>query len=276
MVWNKILFLIIIINIINSKEVELQHEYTIQSEGKQFLVTLYLKQKIQINLNEIEGISSSYYYKELTLESLCNYNKIFKQYDTLEDAYSCIQKLFEKGKIKVYNTNNNLSLVFIMNSASCDNEEVIIRLEEKTISKEEINENVRLETNSLRKELNILKEENKKMKQILNEYDLRLNYLELRDENIDTKIINKKSELDFIKNEFEEKYLKINIKFNLLYRASRDGEHYNNMYTKIGNNNYHNLLLLFQTIKGVKFGAFLYKGLNKYYYNSNNYQIIIL
>ena len=159
-----------------------------------------------------------------------------------------------------------------MNSASCDNEEVIIKLEEKTISKEEINDKVRLETNSLRKEMNILKEEIKKMKQILNEYALRLNYLELRDENIDTKIINKKSELDFIKNEFEEKYLKSNIKFNLLYRASRDGEHYTIMYTKIGNNNYHNLLLLFQTIKGVKFGAFLYKGLSKYYHNYNNYQ----
>ena len=34
-----------------------------------------------------------------------------------------------------------------MNSAACDNEEVIIKLEEKKMSKEEIDEKVRLETN---------------------------------------------------------------------------------------------------------------------------------
>ena len=71
---------------------------------------------------------------ELTLYSLCKYNKIFKQYDTLEDDYNCIIKLFEKEKIRVYSL-NEFSLGFIMNSASCDNEEVIIKFQVKKMSK---------------------------------------------------------------------------------------------------------------------------------------------
>ena len=51
----------------------------------------------------------------------------------------------------------------------------------------------------------------------MKEYESRLDYLELKADNIDTKIINKKSELQFIKNELEEKYKVSNINFNLKY-----------------------------------------------------------
>ena len=104
----------------------------------------------------------------------------------------------------------------------------------------------------------------------MKEYESRLDYLELKADNIDTKIINKKSDLDFIKNELEEKYKVSNINFNNKYRASRDGDQYDTIYSNIAN--YNNLLLLFYTTKGNKFGVFLYKGLsNNYGYNNYNY-----
>lgn len=266
---NKLLLIIIILNISKLK-IDIHNEYTIQVDNKQFLAMIYLKEKIQLTLIEIEVISSSYYFTELSLESLCKYNKIFKQYDTLEDAYNCIQKLFEKEKIKIYNNQDNLSLGLIMNSASCDNEEVIIKLEEKKLSKDEINEKVRMETNSLRKKIKIIDEENKILKEKMKDYESRLDYLELKSVNIDTKIINKKSELQFIKNELEEKYKVSNINFNLKYRASRDGDQYDNIYSNLAS--YNNLLLLFYTTKGIKFGVFLYKGLNNNIgYNNYNY-----
>ena len=87
-----------------------------------YLALLYLKENIHITIIEIEVISSSYYYIELSLELLCKHNKIFKQYDILKEAYDCILKLLEKEKIKIYNSDDNISLAFIMNSASCDNE----------------------------------------------------------------------------------------------------------------------------------------------------------
>ena len=268
---NKIFLLLIILNLYRTSKNNDYNEYILQSNERQFLTLIYLKEKIQITVIEIEIISSSYFYTELSLESLCKYNKIFKQYDNLEDAYNGIQKLFEKENIKVYAKNGYISLGFIMNSASCDSEEVIIKLEEKKMSKEEIDEKVRIETNNLRKRIKILEEENKKLNNMINNFESRLDYLELRNEKIDTKIINRKSEIQFILDEFKEKYNKNSISFKLLYRASRDGVQFRNLNSKLRNYN-HNLLFLFHIKEGLKFGAFLYKGLNNKYINyGNNY-----
>ena len=230
----RFLAILIIINFCISRK-DVHHEYTIKADNKQFLALIYLKEKIQITLTETGVISSSYFFTELTLESLCKYNKIFKQYDTLEDAYDCIIKLFEKEKIRIYNYNDKFSLGFIMNSASCDNEEVIIKFEEKKMKKEEIDENIRMEINNLRKQIKILIKENHELKEKNKDFELRLDYLELKDEKIDTKI--------------------------------------NNMNSRIRYNN--NIIMLFHTIKGIKFGVFLYEGLNNNYRNNNgnNYSI---
>ena len=272
MLLNRFLLILIIINLCISRK-DVHHEYTIKADNKKFLALIYLKEKIQITLTETGVISSSYFFTELTLESLCKYNKIFKQYDTLEDAYDCIIKLFEKEKIRIYNYNDKFSLGFIMNSASCDNEEVIIKFEEKKMKKEEIDENIRMEINNLRKQIKILIKENNELKEKNKDFELRLDYLELKDEKIDTKIITKKSEILIIKKEFEEKYKKSDIKFNLLYRASRDGNQYNNLNSRIRYNN-NNIIMLFHTIKEIKFGVFLYEGLNNNYRNNNGYNSI--
>ena len=67
---NKLLLIIIILNISKLK-IDIHNEYTIQVDNKQFLAMIYLKEKIQLTLIEIEVISSSYYFTELSLESLC-------------------------------------------------------------------------------------------------------------------------------------------------------------------------------------------------------------
>ena len=73
--------------------------------------------------------------------------------------------------------------------------------------------------------------------------------------------------MQFIKNEFEEKYEKTNIQFSLNYRANRNGVQYSNLELQLKNLN--NILILFHTTKGLKFGIFLQKGL--VYTKGNNY-----
>ena len=226
-----------------------------------------LKHSFSIILMEIETVTSSYYYIDLTLESLCKFNKIFKQYETFEEAYNCIIKLFEKEKITIYNNTDNLSLGFMMNSATCENEEVIFKLKEKKMDKDEINEKVFIETNILIKTIKSLKEEINELKNKIKDYEIRLNSLELRDEKIYTKILDNKSQLQFIKNEFEEKYEKTNIQFSLNYRANRNGVQYSNLELQL--KNLDNILILFHTTKGLKFGIFLQKGL--VYTKGNNF-----
>ena len=215
-------FLILIIFDLFSSRIDIYHEFTIHADNKEYITIIYLKEKIQITLTEIGAISSNYFLAELTLDSLCKYNKIFKQYDTLEDAYNCIIKLFEKEKIRIYSLNNEFSLGFIMNSASYDNEEVIIKFQVKKMSKDEIVEKVSIEANSLVKKIKSLEKENKLLNEKIKDFELRLDYLELKDEKIDTKIINKKSELLIIKNEYKERYKKSDIKFSLIYSAIKD------------------------------------------------------
>ena len=245
---NKLLLILIIFNAFKSRSFNATKEYIIHSDNKEYLVLLYLIQNIQITLMEIGEISSSYYSTELSLESIYKYNKIFKQFDTLKDIFDCIQKLFEKEKIKIYNKYDTVSISFLMNSASCDNEEVVFRLEEKKMEKDEINERVRIETNILRKKVSVLEEENKNLKNLLNDYDLRLSYLELKEFKIDTKILTKSSEYKIFANELEQKYKKSNINQNLAYRASRDGNNnFDNLNSIISKYYSQNLLILFQT-----------------------------
>ena len=255
---NKLLLIFILFNNCKSRSFDSNKEYTIQSDNKEYLALLNLKDNIQITLMETDVISSSYYYINLTLESIYKYNKIFKQFDNLKDVFDCIQKLFEKELIKIYNNNNDISLGFIMNSASCDNEEVIFKLKEKKMEKDEINERVRIEANILRKKITILEEENKILKNALNDYDLRLSYLELKNLGIDSKIITKKIDLKIFENELAQKYQKNNININLIHRTCRGINQIDSLNSIIARYNYKNLLILFLAQNGLKFGVYFF------------------
>ena len=277
MLWNRLIFLLLIFNLSDSR-IDKHHEYSIEANNKKFLASINLKEKIQISLTESGIIISSYYYTELTLDSLCKYNKIFKQYDTLEEAYSCIIKLFEKEKIKIYDSYDEFSLGFIMNSASCDNEEVIIKFKKKNMNKDEINEKVRIETNSLLKEIKTLKIENKELKELVKNLERRLIYLELKDQKIDTKILNNKSNLLIIINEFKEKYKKSVYGFNLLYRASEYGEQYETYFVGCTERRTEKIAYYFDSMKKLSGNRFvlissyglLFYGLNE----ENKYSLI--
>ena len=265
---NKFLLLLILFNAYKLRSFNATKDYIIRSDTKEYLVLLYLKEYMQINIMELGEISHSYYSTNLTLESIYKYNKIFKQYDTLKEIFDCIQKLFEIEKIKIYNKYDTISISLLMNSASCDSEEVIFKLEEKKLEKDEINERVRIETNILRKKIAALEEENKNLKNTMNDYDSRLSYLELKEYNIDTKILAKISEYKVFANEIEQKYKRNKINQILIYRASRDGNKLSNLNDLFGNYYNINLLILFKTKKELKFGIFLYKESNN---NRNDY-----
>ena len=71
-------------------------------------------------------------------------------------------------------------------------------------------------------------------------------------------------------NELQSKTKKSGIKFTNIFRASRNGNQYNNMNNILTDYNYKNLLILLDTIKGYKFGIFLNKLLNNN--DKNNYR----
>ena len=95
MSFNKLLMLLILLNVCELRSFNATKEYIIHSDDKDYLVLLYLKEYIKITIMELKEITPSYYSTNLTLESIYKYNKIFKQFDTLKEIFDCIQKLFE-------------------------------------------------------------------------------------------------------------------------------------------------------------------------------------
>ena len=84
---NKFQLLLILFNAYKLRSFNATKEYIIHSDTKEYLVLLYLKEYIQITIMELEEISPSYYSTKLTLESIYKYNKIFKQFDTLNEIF---------------------------------------------------------------------------------------------------------------------------------------------------------------------------------------------
>ena len=140
-----------------------------------------------------------------------------------------------------------------------------------SLNKKEINKNVLIE--ELVKKVNILEEEIKKLKEEISEIKEWKNkieklfkeeiekkeyYKKLLTKGIGSKIIDNNNDLNFlvnglINNDHILKQKKIN--FNLLYRATRDGDNFNDFHSRVDNKN--STLTIIKTTSGSKFGVFL-------------------
>jgi len=243
--------------IINENKNLISKEFQLSSNNEQYLAKLILSDKIEINLNKKDAISSILYNVSLTLEDLGKINKIFKMCDTLEEAYNTLEKIFLKEKVNLHILNDNISCGFKMNSPTGDEVEIMIPLHKKEMDKSEINDKLCDEINKLKKELNILKNENEIFKNTIKNLESRLKKIEDKNsiyEKLDTNIIKTNEEKKFFKRMIKDKFPYQNCKLNLLYRATRDGDEISTFHSKCDNKKH--ILVLYHTIKEVKFGGY--------------------
>ena len=148
--------------------------------------------------------------------------------------------------------------------------------ENKSFKKDMINKMNQLEeeNKSLKKDMNNnvnqLEEENKSLKKDIKDIKEKFNLFEkyfadeikykkmIEEFGIDSKIIKQKEDLEFltkrlINNDENLKQKKIN--YNLIYRATRDGDDLNNFHSRVDNKRSH--LSIIETNKGLKFGVFI-------------------
>ena len=246
--------------IINEKKNLVSKEFQLSSNNEQYLAKLILSDKIEINLNKKDSISSILYNVSLTLEDLGKINKIFKMHDTLEEAYNTLEKIFLKDKVTLHILNDNISCGFKMNSPTGDEVEIMIPLHKKEMDKSEINDKLCDEINKLKKRIKFLENENEIFKNTIKNLESRLTKIEDKNsiyeffENFDTNIIKTNEEKKFIESMVRDKFPYKNCKFNLLYRATRDGDAISTFHSKCDNKK--QILVLYHTIKGVKFGGY--------------------
>ena len=246
-------------------------KYKILSNSKQFLINLILSDIIHITLIEQDSISQIYDQVDLTLENLGKYNKVFKMYDTLEEAYKFLEELFLKKKVSIHISNEKISLVFKMSSPTGEEKEIFIPLEKKAMNITEINDRLCNEITELKKRIKVLENENTSFKNIIKNLESKLKIiLDKLDDKvpidnkakkhnnikdiIDSKIINKFEDFEFINNRIKIISPYKNIRFNLLYRATKDGDQVSTFHSKCDNKV--QVLVLYHTMKGVKFGGY--------------------
>ena len=249
-------------------------EYTLNSEDKTFKIKINLSSKITIEANELDRIKGVFYSNIFSLEALVQLSRGFKICEDINEAFDTIVQIFENKKADIkYNNENEVILIIKVDLPGGKVQEVNLTLYKKEMDKD-------LLIDELIVKVNKLEEENKTLKKDLNDIKERLNlieskeklfekyfaeeiqnkkiYEEIKELGMDTKIIDKKEDLQFIYNRLvndDENLRQKKIKYNLLYRATRDGDSSINFHNKVDNKK--SLLSIIKTKKGMKFGFYM-------------------
>ena len=236
-------------------------------------------ESIYFELQKIKIFPNIIYKNIFTLNDLQKINCWFKQFTTLDKLIKIINNMINTNNIKIKNeqSNNNNQYIYFVNPF--DEDDIIsIELKQKEQNQSDINNNL-LQLIKEQKEKNIFLEnkidliennirnleqkidnlilENKTLKENINNLTKELNGYKIN------KINNQYSLLDnslIITNQDEVKLINSwiapnkNLKYELLYRATRDGDTLNDFHQKCDNKS--PIIVIGKTPKGYIFGGY--------------------
>ena len=268
------------------EEIEDINEYKIYLNKDEFKVTIGILKNISAILFKIEELNSikiqNYFYKSVySLDELKNTNKLFRIFDTVNEAFKEINELFKNKKVFLeIKTSNEIILHLNISNFSSKIEDITLKIIKDEFNKE-MNENSiikeieQIKQNalndklyfeqkicSLEKNLEEEKQKNIKLAAIVDELKNQLkkimNDLEV-DKNkiiIDSEIIKNDEEINLLLERLKKSKLYKNTipKFSLIYRASRDGDDPMDYYNKC--NGAKNTLYVIKTKQNYKFGGY--------------------
>ena len=154
------------------------------------------------------------------------FSRGFRICEDINEAFDTIVQIFENKKADIkYNHENEVFLIIKVDLPGGKVQEVNLTLYKKEMNKD-------LLIDELIVKVNKLEEENKNIKERLNLFEKyfaeEIKYKKFVEElGMDTKIIDKKEDLQFIYNRLvnnDENLRQKKIEYNLLYRATRDGD----------------------------------------------------
>ena len=245
-------------------------EYEIKSENKKYSVKIKLSSNIEIEIHELDKIQGSFYINEFSLDALVKISRGFKICENISEAYDILEAIFEAKKSIIKRKEDN-SIILIIEVSLPGGK---IQNAEMFLNKKEINKNILIEelvkkVNILEEDNKKLKEDNKKLKEEINEikewkkkieklFKDEINCREMIEKlHVDSRIIDNLNDLNLIINRLtnNDMNLKQKINLNLLYRATRDGDKFNDFHSRVDNKN--STLTIIKTSLNCKFGVFL-------------------
>ena len=211
--------------------------------------------------------------KSFTFEELNKISKWFKIFDSLEEVYEDIIKLMENKQVNINLEENIAKLVFNINMEKIKEFDIVLEKKEQT--KNELINNLINENKELKIKVNNLEQRINSLEERFNAFEKKSQTEKKTENNEDNK--NEIWKSDIIDDE-DKKTLNnwINLNNNktikLLYKASRDGDSYQDFYRLCEDKG--PTITIALTTKGYKFGGFTSlswknpnngKGNNKYY-----------
>ena len=255
------------LNIIDEKEYKLN---TIEDSFQIKIAKNGSKNKIIIKISKINKLTDFYYENIFNFDELLNLDKMFRAYDELEEIFGVLISFFEEKKVKIKEVKEDTITLCLKILSMTGKEKIIeIKLYKKEMMKDCIIKELCKKVNKLEEENKILKNEIKIIRNDLDELKIWKNENEeemkklikekknkISLENIDSKILTKKEQFEFIENAYKnnEKILMNKIfKPKLLYRATKDGDLASTFHKKC--DNIKGTLTLVKTKKGFIFGG---------------------
>ena len=217
------------------KEKIIIKEYELCFSNKKYSLTLSksLSNELIFDICN-KNISDIFYYKKkFSFEQLKKLDKCFVFYDSLENIIKFIEILLDENKVKLSYENNNLILVLSIFLPTGKKDEIKIFFDKQILNKDIIIEKLIEKINNLENSINTVIQNNQKKDEIIQLLEKRIHKLEEKEKERETSIkkssIVLKNELNILLNEFQNHYIfkNKNIKFKLLYKASKDGHFIN-------------------------------------------------
>ena len=227
----------------------------LENEDYKMYLIIILKENIEYLRIKIENFNNIYQI-DLSLNQLKEISKTLRFFDSINEILNFIENKGKNNEIELLKNLNNVKIKFKIDLPNGSEDNVLIELNKKELNDKEIIkqltsevkmlkdksseiEKIWLEIKNLKNENNIIKEENinlknennnikEEIKQLTNKYNqVPIVQNDTKNNNlIDSRIINY-NEIEFIIKYLKENnilFKKNGISFNLLYRASRDGD----------------------------------------------------
>ena len=260
-----------------------EFKFIYQNKIYSTLISLSTDKKYLNIIAKEENILGYYYESKMKFEDLKKFDKIFRICDDIEDSLKSMITIFksENNKIKEI-TNDKLTLSINIRQLDGSFKTTDLDLFRRNQDKDVIltnlceqinyyNENIaslKDEMNKINSENNSLREEITNLKNLhskeINELREKIEMLQKqmdKTNKLESDIVKRKKDINFIIERLKKVNLKentnqekINFEFNLLYRATEDGDSANDFHTRC--DKHKNTLVLVKTKKNVKFGGF--------------------
>ena len=156
---------------LDEKDIKFIEEHKLNLDNKNYVLKFGKIENNKIDVLIIFAkdenlIDTCYYQSCFSIEKLQKVNKLFRQYDTIDEAIDALKDIISHKKISITKENNELHIILKYVKLGKGEEEIIFILQKSNLESGKIIENLISNLNNLKLEIEQLKKEisNKKLK----------------------------------------------------------------------------------------------------------------